>query len=406
MQVFVEYGRQRTALDVADDVHIASSAAVTPVPLTDLAAAVRAAVDQPRDYPALRQALTPDDQVAVLVDERLPQLPALLVPLLKYVVAARIPPQAITLLCNTPSTGQPWLEQLPDELEDVQCEVHDPHDRRRLSFVTTARNGKPLFFNRTAVDAAQLVVLSGQRYDPLLGYGGGPGAIYPYFSDRASRAALSTRYSLDVPETEPWQTATEAAEAAWLLGAPFFVQVIEGTGDDVVGIVGGTSAALGETRQRHDALWRRTVSRRADTVLATIAGDPERHTFADLADAVSCASRVVQPGGIIVVLSEAKFPAGPATALLREAGDPTKALREIERRKELELRAAWQWASVARNARICVLSGLEPERVKELFATPVQNLEQVQKLVSLSQGCLIVNDADKTLAQLSNPSRE
>src|SRR6185369_1327815 len=156
----------------------------------------------------------------IVVDERLPQLPALLVPLLEHIVSAGVPPDAITLLCNTPSTGQPWLEELPEALEDVRCEVHDPHDRRHLSFVTTARNGRPLYVNRTAVDAAQLVVLSGRRYDPLLGHGGGAGAIYPAFSDEASRSLLSKRLSLDAPGAEEWRTAEEAIEATWLLGAP------------------------------------------------------------------------------------------------------------------------------------------------------------------------------------------
>src|SRR5581483_4174319 len=97
----------------------------------------------------------------------------LLLPLLEHVVSAGVPADSITLLCATPSTGQPWLDELPEAFEEVRCEVHDPQDRRKLSFVTTPRNGRPLFFNRSAVDAAQLIVLSGRRYDPLLGQGGG-----------------------------------------------------------------------------------------------------------------------------------------------------------------------------------------------------------------------------------------
>ena len=53
-----------------------------PAPLADPTAAVRAALDAPLHYPPLRRALTPDDHVAVLVDEDLPHLARLLVPLL------------------------------------------------------------------------------------------------------------------------------------------------------------------------------------------------------------------------------------------------------------------------------------------------------------------------------------
>ncbi len=401
MEMVLNYGRQHAHLEIAEDALVrVTGSPWSPSPLSDVAAAVHDALETPLEYPALRRALTPDDQVAIVVDERLPRLPALLVPLLEHIVSAGVPPSAITLLCSTPSTGQPWLEELPEALEDVRCEIHDPHDRRKLSFVTTARNGRPLFFNRTAVDAAQLVVLSGRRYDPLLGHGGGAGAIYPAFSDEATRSLLSQWLSLDAPTLEEGRIEQEATEAAWLLGAPFFVQVIEGEGDDVIEVIAGTSTALTRARQRHDWLWQAMVSRLADTVVATVVGDPARQTFADLADAVSSASRVVQPGGIIAVLSEASFPAGPAVGLLREAGDPAQALKELDRRKELELSAAWQWASVARNARICLLSGLDARTVEGLFATRLDNLEQLQRLVALSRSCLFLPNAHKMMAAI------
>ena len=74
----------------------------------------------------LRLALTPDDQIAVVVDETL-QNPALfLVPILEHLGQADIASQAITLVCHPPSTGQAWLEDLPDEFAEVRLEVHDP----------------------------------------------------------------------------------------------------------------------------------------------------------------------------------------------------------------------------------------------------------------------------------------
>src|SRR5437588_4000375 len=228
MRVVIDYGRQSAELEVAEDVLVESRVASPPRALADPAAAVRDALEHPFHFPPLRRALTPDDQVAVLIDERLPQLAALLVPVLEHLAAAGVALGAVTLLCP-PSSGQAWLDDLPEALEEVRCEVHAPHDRRRLSFVTTMSGGRELLFNRTAVDAAQLVVLAPRRYDPLLGHGGGEGALFPTFSDEAMRKQASQRLSLDVPGDSPWPAQREAAEAAWLLGAPFFLQVIEGT---------------------------------------------------------------------------------------------------------------------------------------------------------------------------------
>jgi nickel-dependent lactate racemase len=397
MRVPITYGRHDASLEVPDHALITSRAAAAPVPLTNPGIALLAALDQPLDYPALRRALTPDDHVVVVVDERLPRLTALLVPLLEYLVSAGVGPASITLLCLPPSTRQPWIEELPEDLEDVTCEVHDPTDRRHCSFVTT-RGSKPLLFNRTAVDAAQLVVLSGRRYDPLLGYGGGAGILYPALADQSARAEAIERLTLDAPGAQPWPAHTEAGEVAWLLGAPFFVQVIEGAGDSVASIIGGAAPSLDEGQRRLDALWRHVVPRQADLVVATISGDPTRQGFADLADAVSCAVRVVKPGGKIVLLSEAGFTADEASELLRGAGDPESAVREFVRRQDIDLRSAWLWASAARQASVLLLSNMPTESVRGLFSTPIGSLAEVQQLVEQSASCLVLNDAHKTLA--------
>lgn len=398
MQVAIDWGKHRTELEVADSVLVQSQSQTPPAPLADPAAAVRAALESPSGFPPLRRALTPDDAVAILVDERLPHLPGLLVAVLDHVLAAGIAPGAITLLCPPSSQGQPWLDDLPEALEEVRCEVHLPQDRQRLSFVTTMKKGRQLYLNRTAVDAAQVVVLTGRRYDPLLGHGGGEGLLYPTFSDAATRTEASQLLSLDVPGQKPWRVRREAAEAVWLLGVPFFVQVMEGKGDTVAGVVAGIASSLDEGQRLQDASWRRTVPRAVDTVVASLSGDPARHGFGELADALSCAARVLRPNGRIVLLSEARPTPAASMALLAEADDPASALAEIGKRKDYELRAAWQWATVAQQARIFLLSGMDAGLVEDVFAVPLENVAQAQRLVAASEACLFLDDAHKTLA--------
>src|SRR5262245_10814230 len=194
MRVAIDYGRQQLSLDVADDVLVEGRVAVPPAALADPGAAVRDALEHPHDFPALRRALTPDDHVAVVVDERLPQVGALLVPLLEHVVAAGVRPDAVTLL-GPPHARQDWVEALPESLQEVRTEIHDPTDRKRLSYLATMRRGRRLYLNRTAVDADQTVVLSGRRFDALHGHGGAAGALFPALSDEATRAEAGTLFS-------------------------------------------------------------------------------------------------------------------------------------------------------------------------------------------------------------------
>lgn len=401
MRVEIGYGRQRAEFEVADE-RLVGVTATAPMTVTDdVADALKHALENPFEYPALRRALTPDDQIAILVDDRLPQLELLLTTLLEYVVEAGIAAENIALVC-APGTEQPWLEALPESLGDVRCEVHDPGNRKRLAFVTTTKRGKTLLFNRSAVDADQMIVLCGRRYDTLLGFGGGAGALYPTFADREIRKDGASRLSLAAPIEQPNVALEEAVEATWLLGAPFFVQVIEGEHDSAAAIVTGGSPALKEGLRQQELLWRRRVARPADVVVAGLSGNPAHQDFRDLADALVCASRVLKKGGAILLMSELDVAAAAATDLLRQADEPRDALREFERLQNFDLRAAWQWATVAKQARIFVLSATPDEIVEEIFATPVQSIDQAQRLVQGSKDCVFLPDAHKMLATVAN----
>src|SRR5437016_1750034 len=126
MRLPIAWGRQVLEVEVADNHPVVSRRAAPAPPLTDVAGAVSKALQEPLRFPALRRALTPDDHVAIAVDESLPRLPELLVPLLEHIFSAGVSAEAITLICQPPSTGQPWALELPDLFQDVQVEVHQP----------------------------------------------------------------------------------------------------------------------------------------------------------------------------------------------------------------------------------------------------------------------------------------
>jgi nickel-dependent lactate racemase len=401
MRVVMDYGLDRQEFEVAEEKLIAAPR--PPTALADPAAAVRAALEGPHAFPALRRALTPDDRVTIVVDEQLPHLAELLVPVLEHVTGAGVSPTALTLLCPPSASRQPWLDELPEVFEEVRLEVSDPADRRRLSYLATTRAGKRLYLNRTLVDADQIVVLSGRRYDPLLGYAGAEGSLFPALSDQETRAEMNGRVNLGLPDEGAWPAQRGAAETAWLLGgAPFFVQVIEAGGDGLAHVVAGTAEASREGQRLLDDCWRRTVPRAADVVVAGLSGDPSRHTFASLAAALACAARVVRPQGRIVLLSQAVPALAAEAALLSQADDPREVLRRLHDRHTVELVPVLQWAAAACRARITLLSGLPGETVEDLFATPLERAGQAQRLLDAADSCLFLPDAHKLLATVAN----
>jgi nickel-dependent lactate racemase len=398
MHIGIPWGSQQLDLDVPAESVIAVRRQAETAPVSDPAAAVREALERPSGFPALRRALTPDDHIAIFVDESLASVATLLPPVLEHLTSAHIDPRAITLVCVPPSSGQPWIDDLPDDFQDVSVEVHQPDERKKLAYLATTRRGRRIYLNRTAVDADQLVLLTRRSYDPFLGYGGAEGALFPGLSDQATQQEVHSKLSLEAPGAQPWLLKREAAEVAWLLGVPFLVQVIEGSEGAVLHVLGGAIESSPEGERLLDARWRVEVEEPADVVVATMAGAPERHTFLDHARALAAAVRVVKPGGSIVLLSDARPELGPSAALLRQHDNPRAALKALLKEAPADLEAGFLWASAAENAHLYLLSQLDVDVAEELFTTPLEHAGQVHKL--LRQRCLILPDAHRCMAVL------
>jgi len=396
MRIVMEFAREQMEFEVAEE-RLVRARPLVPPPLADPVPAIRDALETPFHFPALRRALTPGDHLTVVVDELLPHVGLLLTPVLEHIVQAGVTPEQVTLLCPPSSSRQPWLEELPDELGDVRLEVHEPTDRKRLAYLTTMRDGKRLYLNRSIVEADQIIVLTGRRYDALLGYGGAAGLIYPFLGDAATLAEMNDQLQFGAANGESWPVRKQAIETAWLLGAPFFVQIIEGAGETVAHVVTGVCEASDEAERLLDARWRHTTPV-AHLVVAGLSGDPARHTFADLAAAAASAARVVEAGGRIVLLTDVGVGPGSGRDCLLGADEPHEALRALRRQQTVALMPALQWAAACSHARILLRSGLGEELTESLFATPLRDAPQVQRLLDAAPTCLFIDDAHKALA--------
>jgi nickel-dependent lactate racemase len=400
MRIGINYGQEHIDLEVPDAGLARApggSHRAAPGPaLADPGAAARAALEAPLGFPPLRRALTPDDHVVVVVEERLPHLIELVTAVLEHVARGLVPPEAVTLLC--PTGNGDWCEDLPDAWQDVHVETHAPSDRRRLSYLATTRRGRRLYLNRTAVDADQLVLLTRRRYQPALGYGGGETALFPALADEATLKEMWGNHSPDVVTAATSPLTVEAVEVAWLLGAPFLLQVIEGSGDDVSAVVAGPVESSGEGRRLLDDRWKVSVERPVDTVVAAVSGDPRRQDFGDLAVALASAARVVEPGGRIILLSRTSPALGRGAEVLLQAEGPEQALDRLRPQQQADSAAASWWADATRHARVYLLSGLPDETAEELFTTPLEHAGQAQRLLAGAGSVLFLDDAHKTLA--------
>jgi nickel-dependent lactate racemase len=279
--------------------------------------------------------------------------------------------------------------------------VHQPGDRKKLAYLAATKDGRPVYLNRTAVDADQLVVLSRRRYDARFGYAGAETMLYPTLSNEATLQEVGLTFSQLAPGEKLRRPQAEAREITWMAGAPFFVQLIEGNGDALAQIVTGPLDSSDAGQRLLDARWRLTCAHPADVVIASISGDPARQTIDDLARAAFAAMRVVKPGGSIVLLSDITPMLGPGFEMFRRHDDPALVLSVLQQERPSDLATCYLWATAADHAKIFLLSGLAEDVAEELFAIPMQQAEQAQRLLTESATCILLPDAHRTLAVLA-----
>jgi nickel-dependent lactate racemase len=395
MQVtLAEFG---LSLEAPDSAHISGSRAQVTPNLADPAEALLGALENPREFPPLRRALTPDDHVAIIVDERMPLAGRLAGTLLTYLSGMGIVAEAITLVSSA-GARQAWIDALPDSVQDVRTEIHEPGNRKRLSYLASTQRGRRVYLNRTLVDADQTIVLAGCRYDPFFGVADGASQLFPALSDTETISSAERQLSMTARSGRPSAVHDEAVEVAWLLGVPFLIQVIEGTGDGVAQVFAGTADSVSEGHRLLEQRWKTEFARPAQTVIATVSEDVSRCDFEALARAALCAAHVVEPGGRIVILSRCNSKLGEGAELLRVADHPAIAARLVQEHGPADRIATLMWLEAARRASLFLLSNFAPDAVEELFATPLGQAHEAQRLLDAASTFLIIEEADKALA--------
>lgn len=365
-------------------------------PTADPRELLRMALEQPFGIDApMRRAVTPDDRVAIVLDEKLPHVAELLAGVVEHLMSAKVDPSAITVILPPGGTGG-WMDDLPDEYCDIRLETHDPEDREKLAYLATTKAGRRIYLNRTVVDSDFAVVLSGRRFDPTFGYAGAEAAIFPALGEAEVLTEFVGKFSIEPPTAPP----SEVIEVTRLLGMPFLVQVIEGAGDAIHDVIAGLPESAAEGVRRQNTRWRATVAEQPDLVVAAVAGLPGRIDFLSLASALANAARVVASGGRIALLSNAAPSLDEGAELLRQLDDPGRVAKLLAKRKPDDWPAAALWAFAAEQASLFLAAGWPDEVTEGLFATPITSPAEAQRLIDAAERVLIVPDAHKTLIEV------
>ncbi|HEV3164433.1 MAG TPA: lactate racemase domain-containing protein, partial [Isosphaeraceae bacterium] len=313
-------------------------------------------------------------------------------------LAGGVEREAITVVASGAPPEQ-WTTVVP---AGVAWALHDPADRAQLAYLANTEQRR-VYLNRALTDADCVVPVGLLGYHNVLGYCGPWSAIFPDLSDTDTLRSFRAQASDIVPDRDRMRpTLAESANVSWLLGSQFHLGVVAGVGGGLSRVVAGSASAVrAEGARAVDAAWAFRPDRRAELVVIGVGASGTPTHIGDLAEGLATATRLVQHGGKIVVLSRVCGPVGPAVRRLSQVDQPHPSAKELRGHEgEADYPAARQLAQALAWADVYLLSSLDEDDVDSLGMIPLGRPEEARKLVAVSSSCIFLSEAERTRAEV------
>lgn len=406
MQTTLRYGsHSQLTLDVADEALLGQCGVPRGQPVFDVREAVKRALAEPLEYPALARCLTPGDRITLAVEDGVPQAREVIGAVIAHLLAAETAPDSITVLApprSDPAANGTLDHDWPELWrERIRVVVHNPADAGQFGYLAANQAGEGIFLNRALIDADVVLPIGCLRRAAAAGYYGIHGALFPAFSNPKavnrfrSPAALCSRGKGKLP----WRK--EVDEVAWLLGVSFTLQVVPGGGDGVLRVLAGSvDAVRASGRAAYGDAWKSSVPGRAELVVAAIEGAGQQ-TWQNLGRALAAAAPLVEEGGAIAVCCALAGEAGPAVTCLAQAASRSEAFQWLSRQRPPDTFAALQLARAQQRSRVYLLSGLDEGLLEQLEITRVEAAAEIARLAQRHATCIALSNAPYVAARIS-----
>ena len=401
----VVFSDERLELQIPDDQVVASWMGPPAIGRDAESAAVRRALEDPLEFPPLRQMIVPGDRVGIAFDPTVPRSPVVLDELTRVVTDCGVALTDITVV--VPTSDRVSFENLIRP--EINRVIHDPDDRTQLAYLAATKQGRRVYLNRVLTDADVVIPVARLGFDPILGYRGPWSVIFPELSERAT---LNTHHARFRDEPEHLRTVRasvgldESSEVSWLLGSQFHVGIVPGSDGLEAVVAGRESAVRTQGIAAVNSVWTFSAPTRAELVVIGIGQPGQPGTIRDLGAGLALACSLVQRGGKIVVLSRVQGAFGRAVSCLVELDEPknrSTALRGQESAEDYV--TARQVAHALAWADLFVLSDLGTEKVEDLAMVALETPEQARRLIAKGRSCTFVSHAELSRATVCDEDK-
>ncbi len=408
MPSILRYGNGSSVqFDLSESVLLAECGVPRGEPVSDLAGEVARVLAEPLDYPPLVLGTTPSDRIVLALDQGVPRAPQLVAAVVQCVVDGGVDPDGITLLrtrADVDAGASDPRAALPRELQErVTLETHDPDDRAKLAYLAASHSGVPILLNRTVTDADLVLPIGSISSRRAAAYHGIHGAVYPAFSDEKTLHRFRSPDVLRKSSGQKKRLVKECNEVGWLLGVNFTIQVVPGSGDEILHVLAGQCASV---RRRgwdlYRSAWSCSAPRRANLVVAALEGSECRQTWQNVGEALAAAAALAEDGGAIALCCDLRAPPGPGLHRLIDARTRPGALRQIRRELPEDALVAAQVGRALGRGHVYLLSRLDPAVVEDLSMAPLAAPDEVARLARRHPSCILLANAAHALVTTEN----
>jgi len=370
-----------------------------PHPLVaDPAAAVRAALAKPQNFPPLSAATVPGDHVTVAVDGDVPGMASVVQGTIAALVDAAVDPALLTIVTalNAEAHGLLAEELTAAGVQAGAFVRHDPDNEKANAMIGHSAAGLPLRLNRALVEADFVLPVAATRLTSrgaaaLSRYAG----LFPQFSTRETINRFDARRVASSPKKRAEERG-EVNEAGWLLGVSMCVRVVPGPGAGVSAVLAGEPDVIArEAAARFRDIWERPAPQQGDLVIAALSGDDEEQTWENLARALTASERVRLPDGAIAVCSNLAEPPAGSLSRLVEAVDLAAARRDLRRDPGHDAYSARVLAQALERGPVYLKSRLPAEVVESLGMTPIESDAELSRLAASRRYCVVIEEAQR-----------
>jgi len=417
MIINLNYGKKIVSMDIPDSNFLGMIKPEDKEGIDDPAAEVRRAMDEPIKSQRLKELVSPDDRVVILVSDITRPAPTkiLLPPILAEIKNAGIDDNQVKIVFSLGVHRKQTEEEKKDLVgkkiyERIECIDHDIEDCEQVG--VTSRGTKAEVF-RKVLEADFIIATGNLEFHYFAGYSGGVKALAPGV---CSRATIESNHSLFLhPGAKAGMLKgnplrEELEEIVAMVGVDFMVNAVLNPQKEIIKIVAGDVTAAHKAGAEYmDRIYRLPIDEPADIVITSPGGFPKDINLYQAHKAMQNALPAVKKGGIILTVACCKEGIGEENLAyaLTDNLSLAELVDELKHKFIQGRHIASQMAKIQLEHKIYLVSGLPPEVTNNLFFrcfdSPQEALSEALKAQGKNAKVLVMPFGISCLPHLKTP---